>query len=100
MGFEMSDLTYEYYWICESAQNWSTKVGDYVVSYGFSHSGLYDYDYECTCKGFQFRKKCKHIEEAKKLHCNWNQFVDGGSPADSMCPRCLVKPVVSIRVGV
>lgn len=92
----MPDLTIEYYWLCESALGagpW--HIGTHKVEYGWQPQGRQygpQYDYSCDCKGFQFRKQCKHIEEAKKIHCKWHQYMDGGEPLKRgktrKCPRC------------
>lgn len=37
------------------------KVKDYIIT-------LNKGSYTCTCKGFQFRRKCKHIEQVKNEH--------------------------------
>ena len=84
----MSDFTYQTFWACESLLGSSTKVGDYVVSYS-SNDG-----WHCTCKGFQFRKKCKHIDSINNNNvCHWCQEWDEGDPIDGpdgekKCPQC------------
>ena len=84
----MPDFNVQNYWHCESARKWKTKIGDYTVSYGPS-KGEFQYDYKCACKGYEFRKTCKHIKEAQKIHCNWNQFVSGEAVEDgNLCPNC------------
>ena len=84
----MSDLTIEHYYCCDSAKRWSIQIGNYNIAYGPTINGQYEYDYSCECKGFQFRKKCKHIEEAKRWHCNWQQMYEGGKVKDNHCPKC------------
>lgn len=96
----MPDLSIHYFYHCESAEHFSTKVEGskgkhYAVTYGPSR-GRYQYDYHCSCDSFKFGKGkyCKHIEEVKKsgLHCNWQQFIDGGEPVkkdgENRCPNC------------
>ena len=97
----MTDFTVETKWICETAENWQYDImrdGQRVYRVKYNHmpdNHAVAYDYTCTCKGYKFRKNCKHIEEAKQYHCNWNQFVDGGdvlwldpSKEEFCCPRC------------
>ncbi len=98
----MPDLTVEHFYHCESCEHFSTKIESgtkgkfYTVSYGATPRGPYQYDYHCTCDAFKFGKgkPCKHIAEVKKtdLHCNWNQFIEGGQPVDKngekCCPKC------------
>lgn len=96
----MPDLTVEYHYHCESCRYFRTEVkgskGTYTVTYGETPRGPYQYDYHCTCDAFKFGKgkPCKHIEQVKASgqHCNWNQFIDGGQPAEKdgekCCPKC------------
>lgn len=89
----MPDLSTEYYYQCKSSEHFSTEVTGskgqaYTVSYGYTPFGPYQYDWDCTCQGFKFRKSCKHVELAKKLWCGWYQFTDGGEPVNDKCPNC------------
>ena len=43
----------------EDKNEW--KIKDYIIR-------LVGDRYTCTCKGYQFRRKCKHIEEVKSGH--------------------------------
>lgn len=106
----MPDLTIEVYYHCQSAEHFSTQVTgskgkQYIVSYGSTPRGPYEYDYQCTCDAFKFRKSCKHIEEVKKSgkHCKWMQFIDGGKPVEKdgqkYCPNCGL-PAHAQRYGV
>jgi hypothetical protein len=96
----MSDLTIETRWACESIQGWITVItgskGDkYRVAYNYDP----DYTWMCSCLGFQHRSQCKHIEQAKKQFCGWDQEIDPGKPIDGKCPKCQ-GPIFSYRVGV
>ena len=87
----MPDFTHEVFYHCVSAENFTMKVNEQTVTYGPSF-GRYEYDYSCTCKGFKFRKACKHIEKMREEHCNWMQFINGGQPVEKngkkCCPKC------------
>lgn len=86
----MPDLTPESFYYCKSVENFVSIKGskDYLVRHGISLFGDYQYDWHCQCEGFKHRGRCKHIEEAKKEYCGWDQFVDGGDSVDSCCPKC------------
>jgi hypothetical protein len=84
---------------CETASEWCTDV---IASDGSTHTVRYDqhshsnefacFDYSCDCSEYQFRKKCTHIEEMRKHHCNWQQALDNGEPLEisgaALCPKC------------
>ena len=112
----MPDLTPQTYWMCVTATDWSTPVegskGDqYYVSWGRlgairQHSEGVMYGWHCTCKGFRFRSKCKHVEAVKDsgTRCGWFQFTDGLEPVrngagERCCPKC-ASPVEPVRMGV
>lgn len=93
----MPDLCVEYYWMCD------TNISNVFTIKG-SKGDEYRVDYDhrlgwtCSCKGFKFRRACKHIEQAKKKHCGWNEFIEGGDavevndddehPNGRACPKC------------
>jgi hypothetical protein len=97
----MPDLTVEYHWACMSNMRVAfdikgSKGNTYRVD---AHRPRGDQaQWHCTCKGFEFRGKCKHVEQAKKKVCGWNAFLQGGEPVDvpvddehpngKACPKC------------
>ena len=80
----MPDLTLESFAICASLvpyhKQWS--VGGYIQNVN------HQYELECSCKGYQYRKICKHVTELDQTRCTWNQFIEGGEPVDGRCPGC------------
>lgn len=84
----MPDLTLETYRYCSSVENFEMKIKDYIITYGRKNVGQYQYNWHCTCKGFQFRKRCKHVEQAQLQLCGWDEFVDPEKSTDGKCPRC------------
>lgn len=99
----MPDLTYETFYHCETAERFETQVlGEkdvYTVTFGETPAGPYEYDWECDCPAFRFRKDrstyCKHIIKVKTSgeYCGWRQIVDGGGVnkklnGDTVCPKC------------
>lgn len=83
----MSDLTLQSYYYCKSVENFQVQIGKYTVKHGTSR-GQYQYDFNCTCPAFKFRKQCKHIEEAKQFYCGWDQFIDDKEVVNKCCPNC------------
>lgn len=80
---------------CKSWSTWTKEVtgksGEtYVISHGLTPWANYQYGMECTCKGFQFRKTCKHVKQAESENecCLWHQQYDGGYLGDGKCPKC------------
>jgi hypothetical protein len=86
----MPDLTVIHYRGCQDLDYFQmtvdgSKGNKYVVSCNRGR-------WSCDCKGFKFRKTCKHVEEAQKNKCGWSQewndeeaVVKGG---DYVCPKC------------
>ena len=93
----MPDLTIETYQCCSDAHpNKTWSLNGYQQYY---HLG----ELLCTCKGFHFRRTCKHVKEVEKTQCTWNGFLDELQTEEEeqnrTCPRC-GKTTEFIRVGV
>ena len=63
----------------------------------------YGYWWHCECKGFQYRRECKHTAQAEAEHCGWDAFLHKGEPVEidgeRCCPWCY-GPVTAQRYGV
>ena len=106
----MPDFTYHNATCCESARSFDTTVVStsskriYVVSYGPTPRGPYEYGWSCTCTGFQVRKTCAHVTSVEKLpfdqggRCGWDSEADGGEATDGKCPQCS-SPVTHYQYG-
>lgn len=53
----------------------------------------------CTCKGYRFRKTCRHIKQAQSNICNFHQLVHGRPQIDGICPLCS-HPTEYVQVAV
>jgi hypothetical protein len=113
----MPDLTTHATYICCTNEHWEKQVkGSKGNTYTVSHSRLdpeesyrqgCDYGWTCTCKGFQFRGKCKHLTQvlASGEFCGWNDTLEVGVEPDydeqgrPICPDC-GGPVTAINVAV
>lgn len=85
----MPDLNTETYWCCVSVRNWQAMIDGHRVAWEqMPPSANYGFGMVCDCKGFKFRRKCRHAEKAEGMRCGWQQFVHGGEPADGRCPKC------------
>lgn len=91
----MPDFTEAVAPVCASVRDFSYRAKssdgkrEYRVSYGPTPYGRYQHDWECECQGFQSRKTCRHIDEAKQHRCGWNKHLESYSmPEDRKCPDC------------
>lgn len=86
----MADLNIETARWCQSNEIDSTVINGYTLTYGKHNPGPYSANWDCNCKGYQFRKTCKHIAEAEEKRCGFGWEAAAGSPIDmgKTCPSC------------
>lgn len=79
----MPDLTFEYHQQC-TGHNQTWHIGGYDQTFDL-RTGAH-----CTCKGFQFRKTCKHVQELQTTKlCLWSSaFSDEPQEQTGICPVC------------
>jgi hypothetical protein len=89
----MPDLTLETYAMCVQLEPYRHfwNVG------GYSQTINHEFELECTCKGYQFRGKCKHLAEVDQ--CTWHGAYDEEQIEKGVCPRC-GGPTTYVQVGV
>lgn len=92
MGWDLTEAVAP---VCETVVDFHYKAkssdgsAEYRVTFGPTPYGRYQNDWECECKGFQTRKTCRHVEEAKAHRCGWNRHLEPYSmPEDRKCPDC------------
>ena len=105
----MVDFAIENHFHCVTAEEFAIEVpssagGFHRVTFSRANRGPSMVNWNCTCKGFWFRKDCRHVREAKKSHCGWMSFIDGDQvlrdeDGHAFCPRC-GGPVKSMRWAV
>jgi len=90
----MIDLTITIMQQCSNSLK-HCEIGGYQQTVAYSERD----QNTCTCKGYQFRKHCKHIDEAMTQLCNYHEQVDGPPDIDGVCPKCGA-PTDYVRVAV
>jgi hypothetical protein len=80
-----------------------SKGDEYTVSYGSHVPGLYSANWDCTCLGFKYHGRCKHIAGVESEKCDYGWEAAAGSPVtewpDGKCPEC-GSPAVPVKVAV
>jgi hypothetical protein len=89
----MPDLTIVYLQACatlDKSDKFKSSSGHGTYE---THVHVNEDQDSCTCPGFQYRRKCKHVTELRSRLCGWNeQFSEEvQTPQQEMegiCPKC------------
>ncbi len=100
----MSDFTYHLHPRCSSLDGYSVSIRShssdsmYRVSWTpHPDQGTDDEGWVCQCKGFMYRRECRHVREAKETFCGWDGAYDAREPVIvtrvdgsemKLCPKC------------
>lgn len=96
----MGLMVLEARWCVGNEQATVTVVGSrgdtHTLNYSSHNPGPYQCNWSCTCKGFEHRGKCRHIDQAEKNRCDYGWEAAAGSPMpddvwvgdDKCCPKC------------
>lgn len=83
----MPDLSIEIMQQCK-------KIGDAPKFFdiGGYHQSFAVGEVVCSCKGFKYHKKCKHVKQIADdnygIDCDYHQMFDGPPKVDGVCPKC------------
>ena len=77
----MSDLTIVIIQQCRN-ENSIFKFG------GYTQTGIGTEQPTCTCKGYKYKRMCKHIREAQDRLCQYHEQIHGKPRVDGICPFC------------
>lgn len=101
----MTDFTTHTARWCEEnvrfTQKFSGSRGNiYVVTCNEMNAGPYSVNWHCTCKGWQYKGKCKHQTIAVMIKCSYGSSAAAGSPIEmeATCPVC-GGPTIPIEVA-
>ena len=94
----MWDYTIEYHQQCAESKTAEFSVGGY-----HQHIDA-QYGVVCSCKGYQFRKTCKHSKQVEKSLCGWHSMFSEEIQTpeqenNHICPCCGGK-TETVRVAV
>lgn len=89
----MPDLDIVYHQVCTETQRTekvksSSGRGIYEVTASLDEKGE-----SCTCKGFEFRRHCRHIDEVRSRICGWDEQYSPETQTpqqemEAVCPKC------------
>lgn len=82
------------YYYCRQHENLVMSIKGYVQRYTILGSRG-QRTLTCTCRAFYFRKKCKHVDEARKEFCNWHEAIWEGNMTSSFVPGNLISEQIS-----
>jgi len=90
----MSDVSIHTAESCEQNEYFTTKFRSETTgeTYQVRYDAQLKHPWECDCPGFKYRKRCKHVTEAKQVRCTWGVEAAVGYPSTpkipGVCPDC------------
>jgi len=92
----MPDLVLTSFWRCDREyRKHFASTSDGSVVY---HAYVRGLDAHCTCPGWQYHQKCRHVDELFREACMWNEHWNsmglqvmsgpGGGNEELVCPNC------------
>ena len=78
IGIKMPDLTLHNARWCITNETDERNIGEYRQTYRTNNLGSDAVNWYCTCKGFRFRKTCKHITQAEQERCGYGYEAAAG----------------------
>ena len=80
--------------MCQQLDYHYESIGNYLQTF---NPGI---GWSCTCKGYRYRKTCKHVAQAEKEQCTWHkEYSDEKQVEEGVCPVC-GGPTIPVMVGV
>jgi hypothetical protein len=94
------DLTFETARVCASMESYKATWHEGGYDQHLNH----EYEVECSCAGYKYRRTCKHSRAVEESRCTWHSMYSDESQtveqeANQVCPVC-GGPTIYARVAV
>ncbi len=66
----------------------------YISSYIQKNVNSYGGRESCTCTGFRFNHRCKHLIRAREIVCSYHEKIHGLPLKKGKCPHCGAKTII------
>lgn len=89
----MPDFNTIYVKTCAKNVSFQREINGHTVDFNNRRG------WSCDCKGYEFRKTCRHITQAQAEKCAWNFELEYWEGIEDKCPSC-GGPLEVVRVAV